>query len=378
MAELRLEGVSKRYPGRTEVVALEPVDLEVADGEFVTILGPSGCGKTTLLNIVAGLVPPTTGSVWLAGRDITALDPRDRDMAMVFQNYALYPSKTVRGNMEFPLRMRGVPRPERARRVDEMAAVLGLSGLIDRLPRQLSGGQQQRVALGRALIRRPRTFLMDEPLSNLDAKLRMQMRGEIKRLHRQFPVTTIYVTHDQAEAMVLSDRVVVMNRGVVVQVGTPAQIYREPAHVFVAGFVGAMAMNLMPVTLREAPSGAECVLPDGQVAARSRVRARAGGRPATLGVRPQNVRWTTGKAEDGGPWLKGVVEDTDIMGEDTYLFVRLSGGGTPVTVLDRAGTGAPLGQTVSVAFEPDAVHLFEEATGDAIPVDRGGEAAAGS
>jgi ABC-type sugar transport system ATPase subunit len=376
MAELRLEGVSKRYPGRTEVVALEPVDLEVADGEFVTILGPSGCGKTTLLNIVAGLVPPTTGTVWLGGRDITILDPRDRDMAMVFQNYALYPSKTVRGNMEFPLRMRGVPRPERARRVAEMAEVLGLTSMIDRLPRQLSGGQQQRVALGRALIRRPQTFLMDEPLSNLDAKLRMQMRGEIKRLHRQFPVTTIYVTHDQAEAMVLSDRVVVMNRGVVVQVGTPSEIYRSPAHVFVAGFVGAMTMNLVPVTLQDAPDGADCVLPDGRVAAHSRVRARAGDRGATLGVRPQHVRWTRGRGDGEGPWLGGVVEDTDIMGEDTYLFVRLDDG-TPVTVLDRAGAGAR-GQAVSVAFDPDAVHLFDNHSGHAIPIERGAAAADGS
>jgi len=370
MADLRLERVSKRFPGRHEVVALEPVDLAVADGEFVTILGPSGCGKTTLLNIISGLIPPTTGTVWLGGRDITILDPRDRDMAMVFQNYALYPSKTVRGNMEFPLRMRGVPREERGRRVNEMAEVLGLTGMIDRLPRQLSGGQQQRVALGRALIRRPQTFLMDEPLSNLDAKLRMQMRGEIKRLHRQFPVTTIYVTHDQAEAMALSDRIVVMNRGVVVQVGTPSEIYRQPAHVFVAGFVGTMAMNLMPVTVREAAAGTECVLPDGQAAARPRVRAAAvEGGTATLGVRPQHVRWAPGSGDGTGPWLEGVVEDTDIMGEDTYLFIRLNGGAA-VTVLDRTGAGAPLGLRVAVAFDHDAVHLFNEETGQAIPVDR--------
>jgi ABC-type sugar transport system ATPase subunit len=373
MADLRLERVSKRFPGRQEVVALEPVDLTVADGEFVTILGPSGCGKTTLLNIISGLIPPTTGTVWLGGRDITILDPRDRDMAMVFQNYALYPSKSVRGNMEFPLRMRGVPREERTRRVNEMAEVLSLTPMIDRLPRQLSGGQQQRVALGRALIRRPQTFLMDEPLSNLDAKLRMQMRGEIKRLHRQFPITTIYVTHDQAEAMALSDRVVVMNKGVVVQVGAPAEIYRHPAHVFVAGFIGAMAMNLMPVTVRDAAAGTECLLPDGQAVAGPPARTAATG-SATLGVRQQHVRWTAGAGEGAERWLEGVVEDTDIMGEDTYLFIRLTGGAS-VTVLDRTGAGAPLGLRVKVAFDRDAVHLFDEETGEAIPLDRNPEPA---
>jgi multiple sugar transport system ATP-binding protein len=367
MAELRLERVSKRYSGRREVVALEPVDLTIRDGEFMTILGPSGCGKTTLLNIIAGLIPPTSGTVWLGDREITVLDPKDRDMAMVFQNYALYPSKTARGNLEFPLRMRGVPRDARARLVEETAAVLGLGELLDRFPRQLSGGQQQRVALGRALIRRPRVFLMDEPLSNLDAKLRMQMRSEIKRLHRQFPITTVYVTHDQAEAMALSDRVAVMNHGVVVQVGTPAEVYHRPADVFVAGFVGTVAMNLLRVSVRARDSVVECVLPNGLLVASLPGRdGRAGAGEATLGVRPQHVRWAPRRGDDGGAWLDGIVEETDVVGDDTYLHVRIAGG-PGVMLLDRTGEGAVPGQHVAVAFERSAVHLFDGETGRAVP-----------
>ncbi len=367
MAELRLERVSKRYPGRREVVALEPVDLSVRDGEFMTILGPSGCGKTTLLNIIAGLIPPTSGTVWLGGREITALDPKDRDMAMVFQNYALYPSKTARGNLEFPLRMRGVPRDARARLVEETAAVLGLGELLDRFPRQLSGGQQQRVALGRALIRRPQVFLMDEPLSNLDAKLRMQMRSEIKRLHRQFPITTVYVTHDQAEAMALSDRVAVMNHGVVVQVGTPAEVYHRPADVFVAGFVGTVAMNLLRVSVRARDSVVECALPNGLLVASLPGRdGPVGPGDATLGVRPQHVRWAPRRGDDGAGWLDGVVEETDVVGDDTYLYVRIAGG-PGLTLLDRTGEGAVPGQHIAVALERSAVHLFDGETGRAIP-----------
>ena len=248
MAEISLQGLHKTYSAHhRQVNAVLPLDLTIRDGEFITILGPSGCGKTTLLSMIVGAVTPSGGRILVDGADITYADPRERDMAMVFQNYALYPSKTVRGNLEFPLRMRGVPTSERTPRVDEMARLLGLSALLDSYPRQLSGGQQQRVALGRALIRRPKLFLMDEPLSNLDAKLRLQMRAEIKRLHREVPVTTMYVTHDQSEAMALSDRVVVMNHGAVTQMDTPDGIYLRPADLFVAGFVGSPVMNLLPV-----------------------------------------------------------------------------------------------------------------------------------
>src|SRR5271163_3893647 len=268
MAEIRLEGIQKTYTSRSRVVrAVLPLDLLIADGEFVTILGPSGCGKTTLLSMIVGAVPPSGGRILVDGVDVTYADPRERDMAMVFQNYALYPSKTVRGNLEFPLRMHGIPSASRTPQVHEMAKLLGLSALLDNYPRQLSGGQQQRVALGRALIRRPKLFLMDEPLSNLDATLRLQMRTEIRRLHRELPVTTVYVTHDQSEAMALSDRVVVMNQGAVAQVDTPDGIYARPADLFVAGFVGSPAMNLFPVKLAASADGVKCMMESGQTAA---------------------------------------------------------------------------------------------------------------
>ena len=260
MARVNLTDVCKTYTLRgREVRAVLPLEISIGDGEFVTILGPSGCGKTTLLSMIVGAVTPSGGRILVDGADVTYADPRERDMAMVFQNYALYPSKTVRGNLEFPLRMRGIAADDRARRVKEMAELLGLQELLDSYPRQLSGGQQQRVALGRALIRRPKLFLMDEPLSNLDAKLRLQMRTEIKRLHRELPVTTVYVTHDQSEAMLLSDRVVVMNGGAVAQVDTPEGIYHRPADLFVAGFVGAPAMNLLPVTFSASGGQVHCI-----------------------------------------------------------------------------------------------------------------------
>jgi ABC-type sugar transport system ATPase subunit len=357
VAELRLDGVSKRYPGAA-VAALQPVDLTVADGEFITILGPSGCGKTTLLNITVGIVPPTTGRVLLDGRDITYADPRDRDMAMVFQNFALYPSKTVRANLEFPLRMRGVARDERQRLVDEVAGTLGLTPLLNQRPRQLSGGQQQRVALGRALIRRPRLFLMDEPLSNLDAKLRVQMRAEIKRLHRQFPITTIYVTHDQGEAMTLSDRVVVMNHGVIVQVGRPAEIYERPINRFVADFVGLPAMNFLPVTLRAADRAVECVLETGCVAARVGLMEPSVPVAATLGVRPGRVRWSPA-ANDAG--VQAIVREIDVQGEETLIYTQV--GATPLTILEREGRLPAVGDELAITLPPEAIYLFDAESG---------------
>ena len=300
MATIRLEGVRKTYTTRgREVHAVLPLDFTIADGEFVTILGPSGCGKTTLLSMIVGAVPPSGGRILVDGGDVTYADPRDRDMAMVFQNYALYPSKSVRGNLEFPLRMRGMRSGRHAkRRVDEMAQLLGLSALLDSYPRQLSGGQQQRVALGRALIRHPKLFLMDEPLSNLDAKLRLLMRTEIKRLHREVPVTTVYVTHDQSEAMALSDRVIVMNQGAVAQVDTPDGIYARPADLFVAGFVGSPAMNLLPVSLAPSGDGLRCTMEE-RSAQPPRVRPRsplAGATSGVLGIRAKHVEWRPASA----------------------------------------------------------------------------------
>jgi ABC-type sugar transport system ATPase subunit len=368
MAEIRLHEVSKRYAGKSGTVdAVQPLDLEIADGEFVTMLGPSGCGKTTLLSIIVGILPPTTGRVLVDGQDVTLADPRHRDMAMVFQNYALYAAKTVRGNLEFPLRMRGVDTAERRRRVSELAEILGLTAVMGQYPRQLSGGQQQRVALGRALIRRPKLFLMDEPLSNLDAKLRLQMRTEIKRLHREFGITTIYVTHDQSEAMALSDRVVVMNRGTVAQVDTPERIYRRPADKFVADFVGMPPMNIMPVTFRSNGREVECVTGGGRVVARLLPEAPVTAADGHLGARPSHVRWTRRPDESGAQWLPATVRQVDAMGEDTLIYALQDG--EPVTLLEREECTVRAGEEIHLAFPADAVHLFVDGQRTALERD---------
>ena len=253
-ATLELAGVEKSF-GTTHV--LHGIDLRVAEGEMIVVVGASGCGKSTLLRIVAGLEEPTAGRVRIGGRDVTALEPADRDVAMVFQNYALYPHMTVERNMAYGLRIRGLPKPEIARRVREAAELLGIGALLDRRPRQLSGGQRQRVAMGRAIVREPALFLFDEPLSNLDARLRVQMRAEIRRLQRRLGVTSLFVTHDQTEAMTLGDRLVVMHAGHAAQVATPMEIWARPADTYVAGFIGSPSMNLLDAALgRGWPRGA--------------------------------------------------------------------------------------------------------------------------
>ncbi|RMD78569.1 MAG: ABC transporter ATP-binding protein, partial [Gammaproteobacteria bacterium] len=253
MAELALEGLGKVFPDGT--AALRGVDLAVGEGELLVLVGPSGCGKSTLLRLVAGLERPSAGRVRIGGRDVTTLPPQRRDVAMVFQNYALYPHLSVAGNLAFPLRMRGVPRAQRRRRVAEVAALLGLEGLLERRPGELSGGQRQRVAMGRALVRRPQVLLLDEPLSNLDARLRVQLRAELAALQRRTGVTTLHVTHDQAEAMTLGHRVAVLRAGRLEQVGQPEALYREPATAFVAAFLGSPGMNLLAARLEPAPGG---------------------------------------------------------------------------------------------------------------------------
>src|SRR5919206_648889 len=240
MAEVVLQSVVKSYG---DVLAVDHVSMHIRDGEFIALVGPSGCGKTTTLNLVAGLIDITDGTISIGDKVVNDLDPKDRDIAMVFQNYALYPSKTVAQNMAFPLEMRKVPRAEIQKRVDRAAKILSIEHLLQRRPRHLSGGQQQRVALGRALVRDPKVFLMDEPLSNLDAKLRVQMRAEIKRLHQELATTVIYVTHDQVEAMSMADNIAVMDSGLLQQLGTPEQIYSEPKNAFVAGFIGSPSIN---------------------------------------------------------------------------------------------------------------------------------------
>src|SRR4051812_26524282 len=286
MATLEVSALRKAF-GATQV--LHGVDLTVGDGEMIVIVGASGCGKSTLLRLVAGLETPTTGAIRIDGRDVTPLEPAERDIAMVFQNYALYPHMTVAQNMGYGLRIRGLPKPEVARRVQEAAALLGIEALLERRPRQLSGGQRQRVAMGRAIVREPKLFLFDEPLSNLDAKLRVQMRAEIRRLQQRLGVTSLFVTHDQVEAMTLGDRLVVMHQGHAAQVATPMEIWARPADTYVAGFIGSPSMNFLGGRLAE--GGRAVALDAGPV-----IRFADGPRPGpegmalTIGIRPEHLR----------------------------------------------------------------------------------------
>jgi len=298
MATVSLEKLGKLYRGG--VVGVKDVDLEIGDGEFVSLVGPSGCGKSTTLNLIAGLEAPTSGTLKIDGQVVNDLSPRERDIAMVFQSYALYPHMDVRRNLAFPLEVAGVDRATVDARVQETAALLGLEALLARRPKELSGGQRQRVALGRALVRRPKVFLFDEPLSNLDAALRTQMRSELKKLHLRLGATFIYVTHDQAEAMTLSDRVVVMNAGTVQQVGPPREIYDYPANVFVATFFGSPRINLLrPATLRrEAPAGVQ------------------------LGIRPEHVEVGLGPAPSADA-VAGRVDLVEPMGHESWVSVRV-------------------------------------------------------
>jgi multiple sugar transport system ATP-binding protein len=286
MADVIVEGAVKTYPGG--VRAVDGVGLRIPDGEFTVLVGPSGCGKTTLLRMIAGLETVEAGTISIGGRAVDGLPPKDRDVAMVFQNYALYPHMTVFRNMAFALELRDVPKAEIDRRVRETAETLGLSELLERKPKALSGGQRQRVALGRAIVRQPRAFLFDEPLSNLDAKLRVQMRAELKRLHRRLRTTTIYVTHDQEEAMTLGDRVVVMKDGRVQQEGPPLEVYRRPANRFVAGFVGTPPMNFLPGRI-VSENGHACFEGAGLRLRLPRARTPLEGREIVLGFRPEHL-----------------------------------------------------------------------------------------
>ncbi len=347
MATVTLDGVRKSFAGR-EVV--HGVSVAVADGELVVVVGPSGCGKSTLLRLVAGLETVTAGTVAIDGRVVNGVEPKDRDIAMVFQNYALYPHMSVFDNMAYGLRMRGMDRAAIRRRVDRAAAILQLDGLLDRKPRQLSGGQRQRVAMGRAIVREPKVFLFDEPLSNLDAQLRVQMRVEIKRLQQELATTSLYVTHDQVEAMTLADRLVVMNAGNADQIGPPLELYERPATTFVAGFIGSPAMNLLPGELAEGGVRiGEALLPLG--------RRGEPGRPVTVGLRPEHLEL----AADGPLAVRlGLLER---LGADTILHGTLAPRGLAL-VARAAGTVAlRLGETVPLAIRPQHVHLFDADSG---------------
>jgi ABC-type sugar transport system ATPase subunit len=354
VAGVSFQRVVKRFGS---VTAVDDLTLDIADSEFVVLVGPSGCGKTTALRMLAGLEAVTSGRIRIGDRDVERLPPRQRDVAMVFQDYALYPQMNVYRNLAFGLETRKVPRAEVRRLVNEAAGRLGLEDLLDRKPRQLSGGQRQRVALGRALVREPHVFLMDEPLSNLDAKLRVDMRAEIKALQRETGVTTVFVTHDQVEAMTMGDRIAVMRLGVLEQVGDPDTVYNHPANVFVAGFIGSPAMTFGTYSAERQGDGVILTNAGIRLAA-----AAPGSVPDTVivGVRPEHVRpWN---ADDGliGPF-EGTVESIEALGRETFLGVRAAGELQFVVRLD--GTGHhQLGESVSFGIEPGRLHLFEPDT----------------
>jgi multiple sugar transport system ATP-binding protein len=353
MAVVTLDGVGKRYE-RGGSPAVEGVSLEVADGEFFVLLGPSGCGKSTTLRMVAGLEAISEGALSIDGRRMNDVPAKDRDIAMVFQSYALYPHMNVRDNLSFGLRRRSVPKAEIERRVGEVAAALGLSELLARRPHALSGGQRQRVALGRAIVREPKVFLFDEPLSNLDAALRVSTRQELARLHQRLRATMVYVTHDQVEAMTLGDRICVMQAGRVAQIGRPLDVYRRPASTFVARFLGAPPMNLLPASIEDGAA----VLAGG-----ARVEARAAARPGdvVLGVRPEEI----GLGPPGEGPLGGRVQLVERLGAETVVTVALPAG----EVLVRTPRDAELraGDEVSLRVAPDAILFFDPASGAALP-----------
>ncbi|WP_425260481.1 ABC transporter ATP-binding protein [Rubrivivax sp. RP6-9] len=351
MGALSIRNVRKTF-GRVEI--LKGIDIEIAAGEFLILVGPSGCGKSTLLNGIAGLDTPTSGSIHLGGRDITHAAPKDRDIAMVFQSYALYPNMNVAQNIAFALEMRKVPKAERDAAVQRVAAMLQIGHLLDRKPGALSGGQRQRVAMGRALARDPKLFLFDEPLSNLDAKLRVEMRAEIKLLHQRTKTTTVYVTHDQVEAMTLGDRIAVMKDGLVQQFGTPADIYNRPATRFVAEFIGSPAMNLLRATRSGGgllAHGTALAATDAQHAALERLAAPG---EVDYGLRPEDLRL----ADSGLPGTLSMIEPT---GPETYVTAD-----TPVGALTARIPGTPplaVGERVHLQWRAEQVHLFDSLDG---------------
>ncbi|MBK9032003.1 MAG: ABC transporter ATP-binding protein [Myxococcales bacterium] len=350
MCEVRLTGISKRYDGAKATRAvIERLDLTFPSGELVVLIGPSGCGKSTTLRIVAGLEEPTSGSVWIDGKDVTNLPPAQRDLAMVFQSYALYPHMTVFENLAFALRIRRSPEAEITARVTEVAEALGLTPYLERRPKALSGGQRQRVAIGRAVVRRPKVFLFDEPLSNLDAKLRGEMRREIARIHRDAGATSLYVTHDQIEAMTLADRIVVLRDGEVQQVGSPLDIYQRPANRFVAGFFGTPTMNFLDAAVTDDDAGHRARGLGFAVPAPAQI-----GGAVVLGIRPEDV--TLEPAGDRVP-LPGAVSLREVLGAEVVLHVTSPAG--DVTVRAPAQTPARTGDAVTVYLDPGALHWFD-------------------
>ena len=347
MARVAFANVDKFYGA---VQALSDVSLDIEDGEFVVFVGPSGCGKSTLLRAVAGLEPISAGAIFIGEEEVTTVAPSDRGVAMVFQSYALYPHMSVRANMEFGMKINGVATGDRQARVAEAARILQLEDLLERKPAQLSGGQRQRVAIGRAIVKEPRVFLFDEPLSNLDAKLRVQMRVELEALHEQLAATMIYVTHDQVEAMTMADKIVVLNEGRVEQVGPPLELYHNPATEFVAGFIGAPSMNFLDVALQSGSEGAEAAYGDIRIPLSGAVAASGAAR---LGIRPEHLRLT----DAGAGTLDAKVQVAEALGGETYLYSRTARGDRLVVKVD-GDTSVAAGSTVGLDFARDRLHLF--------------------
>ena len=374
MASVTFDHATRIYPGNDRP-SVDSLDLEIADGEFLVLVGPSGCGKSTSLRMLAGLEDVNSGRILIGDRDVTDVQPKDRDIAMVFQNYALYPHMTVHDNMGFALKIAGTPKDEIDARVREAARVLGLTEYLDRKPKALSGGQRQRVAMGRAIVRKPKVFLMDEPLSNLDAKLRVQTRTQIASLQRSLGVTTVYVTHDQTEALTMGDRIAVLKDGVLQQVGTPREMYDKPANEFVAGFIGAPAMNLGRFTV----SGDVATLGAAKIklskATLDAIAPEDGGK-VTIGFRPESLEVVSAKDEHSIPVRLSFVEE---LGSDAYIYGELVGAegsedklgsgedSSQIIVRVPPRTAPEPGETVYVRIKPGQEHIFSASTGERLP-----------
>ena len=353
MATVTFDSATRTYPG-SDAPAVDSLDLEIGDGEFLVLVGPSGCGKSTTLRMLAGLEPIDEGYVFIGDRDVTFVPPKDRDIAMVFQSYALYPHMTVAENIGFHLKVKRMTKSQRAARVAEAARILDLEDLLDRKPANLSGGQRQRVAMGRAIVREPQVFLMDEPLSNLDAKLRVQTRTQIAALQRQLGVTTVYVTHDQTEAMTMGDRVAVMYRGVLQQCASPRELFIDPVNAFVAGFIGSPAMNLLDAHTDEAGATVGTLTVPLSPAQRGALTTPA----VTIGVRPNDLVVST----EGG--LDVTVEFVEELGSEAFLYCRTGDDDRDVVARTDGLSTLKMGDRVSLVPRPSAVYLFDAATGD--------------
>jgi multiple sugar transport system ATP-binding protein len=354
MASLKLEGIHKRYG---ELTVVKDVNLDIENGDFVVLVGPSGCGKSTTLRMIAGLEEISAGKLYIGDRVVNELSPRDRDVAMVFQSYALYPHMTVADNISFGLKLRKMEKTEIERRVNEAAQILEIKELLERKPKALSGGQRQRVAMGRAIVRKPEVFLFDEPLSNLDAKLRVQMRAEIAKLYQRLGVTTVYVTHDQVEAMTLAKHIVVMNKGVVQQVGAPLELYRAPVNTFVATFIGSPAMNLFPVTLVD-QGGPRLVGQDLDLPVPERLRPALGSQKSlTLGIRPEHLH---AAQPTDVVTTKARVDVVEPLGFEVHILGEL--GGQPITAKLDPDVRVKAGDTIPLGIDLEHIHLFDRET----------------